>query len=252
MLMRTWVLALLASAIIANAVQAAPLVYTGHTVSFSKAAFADHTLSANQDRILSDIIITRAESQGIFNIAQEASFGLGMSPLGTAWAFPNNNPMATLSASNWSALTFEDWQTANGGAGGGPPATVDQDAVLYLVDQDIYLDIRFTFWSTGFGTGGGFAYDRAALTPSADFDRDGDVDGRDFLTWQRNFGAADPLQSQGDANFDGSVNAADLAVWQGAYGGALTAFTAVPEPSGWLLACLISLGAVVHRCRRDN
>ncbi|MDZ4657727.1 MAG: PEP-CTERM sorting domain-containing protein [Bythopirellula sp.] len=251
--MRILVLALLANAImLANAVVAAPLVYTGNAVSFSKAGFADPTLPANQDRILSNIRITRAEIQGIFNIAQEALFASGTSPLGTAWAFVNNNPAATLSANNWATLTFADWVTANGGMGGGPLATVGQDAVLHLVDQDIYLDIRFTSWSSGFGTGGGFGYDRAELTPSADFDRDGDVDGRDFLTWQRNVGAANPLQSQGDANFDGSVNGADLEVWQGAYGGALTAFTAVPEPSGLLLAGFVSLIGVACRCHRTT
>lgn len=243
--MRTWVLALLANAImLASAVVAAPLVYTGNSVSFTKAGFADHTLPVNQDRILSNIHITRAATQGIFNIAQEASFASGTSPLGTAWAFVNNNPTATLSASNWAMLTFEDWTTANGGAGGGPPATVGQDAVLHLVEQDIYLDIRFTSWGSGFSQGGGFGYDRAELTPSADFDRDGDVDGRDFLTWQRNVDVANPLQSHGDANFDGSVNGADLEVWQGAYGGALTAFTAVPEPSGLLLAAFGILNIV--------
>lgn len=52
--------------------------------------------------------------------------------------------------------------------------------------------------------------------PTADFDGDGDVDGRDFLVWQRNNG-----------------NAADLALWREQYGagGALVASLAVPEPS---------------------
>ena len=236
--MRTWGLALLVHALLANSLVAAPLVYTGHTVVFSKAPFADFTLPANQDYILNDIIITRGETMGIYNIAQEIAFAFNVSPAGTAWAFPNNNPLATLSASNWSALTFADWLTANGGTGGGPPATVGQDAVVHLIDQDIYLDIRFTDWTSAPGNGGGVAYERAEITPSADFDRDGDVDGRDFLTWQRNSGAAAPLQSDGDANFDVLVNGDDLGVWQAAYGGALTAFNAVPEPGSLLLAGL--------------
>lgn len=34
---------------------------------------------------------------------------------------------------------------------------------------------------------------------SGDFDLDGDVDGRDFLTWQRGFGSVDATFAQGDA-----------------------------------------------------
>lgn len=54
---------------------------------------------------------------------------------------------------------------------------------------------------------------------SADFDLDGDVDGHDFLTWQRGFGTSpNATHSQGDADIDGSVAAADLAIWQLQYG----------------------------------
>ena len=61
-----------------------------------------------------------------------------------------------------------------------------------------------------------------------DFDGDLDVDGRDFLAWQR---GESPNGTPG-----GPVSAGDLAVWQGAYnGGALSAVT-VPEP-----ATLVSL-----------
>jgi hypothetical protein len=50
-------------------------------------------------------------------------------------------------------------------------------------------------------------------TQPGDFDLDGDVDGRDFLVWQRN------------------PSVGDLGDWQANYGaGALAASTAVPEP----------------------
>lgn len=52
-----------------------------------------------------------------------------------------------------------------------------------------------------------------------DFDFDGDVDGRDFLIWQRGFGASSPVgQDDGDATGDGDVDGNDLAVWQATYG----------------------------------
>jgi len=72
---------------------------------------------------------------------------------------------------------------------------------------------------------------------SADFDTDGDVDGSDFLTWQRGLGIpAGATLAQGDANGDGAVNGADLAVWRGTFGSATAAASAVPEPAAWALA----------------
>jgi hypothetical protein len=249
LMMRTlrFVSMLVVALLFANAATAVPLVYTGFEVNFTKDPGADHTLPANQDAIVPGVAITRGMIRGIYNIAQENQFFDNSSPAGTAWAFVNNNPSATLSATNWAALSFADWQTANGGGGGGPTNTVGQNAVLHLIDQDIYLDIHFTDWGVGEEGGGSFAYNRAEIIPSADFDRDGDIDGQDFLTWQRNFGASPALQSQGDADFDGVVDADDLAVWQGAYGSPLLAVTAVPEPTTLYLTGLVLLSLAKRR-----
>jgi hypothetical protein len=68
----------------------------------------------------------------------------------------------------------------------------------------------------------GASFDRSAFETegvSGDFDSDNDVDGRDFLAWQRGE-SPDPL------------SASDLSDWQDNYGfGPLAATTAVPEPS---------------------
>ena len=71
-----------------------------------------------------------------------------------------------------------------------------------------------------------------------DADRDGDVDGTDFLTWQRNAGANGDW-SDGDFDGSGFVDADDLTLWQAAYSdlAAATASLAVPEPSSALI-CL--------------
>jgi hypothetical protein len=60
--------------------------------------------------------------------------------------------------------------------------------------------------------------------PSADFDRDGIVDGRDFLAWQRGFGIEAPsaVKSNGDADNDRDVDAVDLAVWKTQFGSSAT------------------------------
>ncbi len=54
---------------------------------------------------------------------------------------------------------------------------------------------------------------------SANFDYDNDIDGSDFLRWQRGFGTSpDALHKEGDADINGVVDALDLAVWLLTYG----------------------------------
>ena len=45
---------------------------------------------------------------------------------------------------------------------------------------------------------------------SADFDNDGDIDGADFLTWQRGFGMSSPTHANGDANGDGKLTREEM------------------------------------------
>jgi len=53
------------------------------------------------------------------------------------------------------------------------------------------------------------------VVENADFDADGDVDGNDFLIWQRGFGTQVPngTESVGDADGDTGVDGADLVIW---------------------------------------
>ena len=74
----------------------------------------------------------------------------------------------------------------------------------------------------------------AAPVLPGDFDGDGDVDGRDFLVWQRN------------------PSVGNLADWQANFGvGSLTAESiAVPEPSGLFLALVALLGFLTAKHSR--
>lgn len=73
----------------------------------------------------------------------------------------------------------------------------------------------------------------AAIGTPGDFDGDDDVDGSDFLVWQRNDGTPD-----------------GLAEWQGAFGaGALAAASSVPEPAGLTLVVLFGLSIAARRNR---
>lgn len=112
------------------------------------------------------------------------------------------------------------------GLGGPAPAfpNASFDFVIYT-DQglaDITQKISYTLAEAPTGTPG-------------DFDGDNDVDGRDFLIWQR---GGSPV----------AFSTADLQEWQNAYGGALVGFTAVPEPTSALIA--VGLIAVFGMRRR--
>ena len=55
--------------------------------------------------------------------------------------------------------------------------------------------------------------------PKADFDSDGNVDGSDFLSWQRGYGLEDGAsRADGDSNADGKVDSTDLLNWQFQFG----------------------------------
>ncbi|TWU27592.1 hypothetical protein Pla144_23690 [Bythopirellula polymerisocia] len=92
-----------------------------------------------------------------------------------------------------------------------------------------------------------------SLPVNADFDADGDVDGADFLIWQRGFGTSGAHKSDGDADNDHDVDQDDLTLWKNQYGNPvpLSSATAVPEPSS-LSACLMSTVFACRWFRRIN
>jgi hypothetical protein len=95
----------------------------------------------------------------------------------------------------------------------------------------------------------------AGAANNADFDADGDVDGNDFLRWQRGVGTdAGGTLAQGDANGDGAINGADLGIWRDQFGsgaGQSVAAAAVPEP-GALVLCLGAICLATVAARRRN
>jgi len=146
-------IAALSALVGAAASASAQQFFEGYDVSFSKASFVDPLAEANQDRITDSVWLTRGNTQGLFNAFAEASYTSFSSPADTEWAF------GTI-ADGVGMLSFSDWQTW---AGSNPPGTVGQDAVLHLISEDIYLDIRFTNWGIGGGAGGNFSYVRAVV-----------------------------------------------------------------------------------------
>jgi hypothetical protein len=122
------------------------------------------------------------------------------------------------------------------------------DGFLFIKDDNLDLLNQFTQ-----------AQVDAVLVPiapnDADFDNDNDVDGEDFLIWQRGLTAAGGSNATGDANGDGAVNNIDLGAWKGAFGAATVAVSSIPEPAS---LTLVALGAAVaclgqrRRCSRNR
>ena len=87
------------------------------------------------------------------------------------------------------------------------------------------------------------AGDAGPFVANADYDDDGDVDGADFLVWQRAFGSTVANGTGADGNGDGTVNAGDLSLWEGQFAAGATVAesisgTPVPEPGTLLMASL--------------
>ena len=140
--------------LIASAAQAAPVIWNGPMTNFIQEGF-DPTQPTNQDRITQNVWITRAQTQGIFNAAQEQFFTANFSPEDTEWADGSTSNYATLSYTNWNVWVKVEHS--------GPPSTIGVPAVVHLISEDIYIDIKFTFWGA---SGGGFGYQRSTPSPS--------------------------------------------------------------------------------------
>jgi hypothetical protein len=112
------------------------------------------------------------------------------------------------------------------------------DLNLNVVDEQQYLD--------------GAKSINAAAGLAGDFDVDGDVDGNDLLSWQRDLGDTGTYPPA-DASLSGVVEAADLAIWRAQFSRSVelpaTAPASVPEPTGLYLAMAGALAALRTGCR---
>ena len=150
-------------------VASAQTVWSGLTFTFTKADGTDPQLAQNQDRIANDVWITRGQiGGGLLNAASECDLSNGctythnFSPQGTEWATARMlaNSNQTIAATNWQNLTFVNWEGAYDSKVGTyilDPAY--RDAVVHLIADNIYLDLRFIGWTSR--GGGGFSYQRA-------------------------------------------------------------------------------------------
>ena len=109
----------------------------------------DPSQAANQDRLTDNVWLTRGPFQGMFNAVTESSYDkpFDTDPTDTEWSFGSLSDHASLHYTTWAAMSTND-----------PPYMVNQQAVVHLKSDDIYLSIMFTYWG---GSSGGFAYQRS-------------------------------------------------------------------------------------------
>ena len=122
------------------------------------------------DSITPVISLTRGGSAGLYNPVAENSWS-STSPSGTAWAFAGINGNlddASFAAANFENLNFDTWLQALGGTGMAGANIENRRGVLHLIQEDIYIDILFTFWEPGPTEEGNFSYTRSsqALAPA--------------------------------------------------------------------------------------
>jgi hypothetical protein len=136
-----------------------PIVWNGPSITFTKLDFADPTLSVNQDRLTSNVWLTRENIKSLFNIKVEPGPIDLRTPADTEWAFGRTQPgnPGPITASNYANLVFDAFIPALRHDVG--INIRNTPGVLHLISDDIYLDIKFTSWT--FQEGGGFSYARS-------------------------------------------------------------------------------------------
>jgi len=227
-------------------------------------------------------------TQGAYPLALNAGISVGP---GTTFDFQegdNYNGSGTTIRAN--RLIDEDMGQIDAALqpGEGLTAPTDGPNFLGLGGEVRYLGLRMALNAGPAGTGGpynygwigiridneadatgavvGYAYESTpgtaivtgdlGPTKPGDYNRNGRVDGEDFLVWQQQFGSTVPAGTGADGNNDTQVNALDYGIWTGAFGTASPVGTAVPEPASLASAlvggCVLCGAWLRKRLRRRS
>jgi len=231
-------------------------VWSGPITVFTKPADGDPTQSENQDRLTDNVWLTRGfpSSGGIYNIRTEAFYDQSSSPSDTEWAtsLVGNNSDKLIAASNHADLDFTVWAPAFDGPS---PSLLENilshKAVVHLITDDIYFDVRFTDFGIGF-----FTYRRStagfSVEPTGDYNGDHVVDAADYTVWRDLFGQfPDSFGGGADGDQSGIIDQGDYEFWRSRFGNLVPEdvsglAVAAPEPSAvvTLLIGLLTLATI--------
>ncbi len=178
----------------------------------------------------------------------------------------------SLSPSGWSSFEDQDLEGGGTGSGWAELSAAPNELVEAIPGGYVFANNSTLGLGTGFDTVVGvqdlvFAYhvqgepagsmataEVIYVSSDADFDGSGEINGRDFLVWQRGFGLSEQVdKSNGDANGDGTVDGGDLAVWDLQYGisAPLATTRSVPEPAGMFLLAIGAMAVLSKRLSRS-
>ena len=123
-------------------------LWSGNIKTFTKNDDVDPNIAENQDRLTPSVWITRDNDGGqIYNTAKESSADKSNSPIGTEWAIGSIDQLSTLKFDSFRSTVDK------------PKDVIDKELVLHLLEDDIYLTVKFRSWSQG--KKGGFSYERS-------------------------------------------------------------------------------------------
>ena len=123
-------------------------LWSGNIKTFTKNDDVDPNIAGNQDRLTPSVWITRDNDGGqIYNTAKESSADKSNSPIGTEWAIGSIDQLSTLKFDSFRSTVDK------------PKDVIDKELVLHLLEDDIYLTVKFKSWSQG--KKGGFSYERS-------------------------------------------------------------------------------------------
>jgi hypothetical protein len=137
---RTLILRLIAVCALLAPMCPAATVWTGPNITFTKS-----TATPADTIITGKVVLRRQSSKWLINLAAGETSATATSPKDTEWAFGDIANFATLTYQTMGALH-------NQAAGNMQAFLVNRPMVLHLINEDIYISIKFTTWGR-FGVG---------------------------------------------------------------------------------------------------
>ena len=133
-------------------------------IRFTKAANSDWQLVENQDRITSNVWLTR-RSQGLLFNAKVESEHNGSGPKGTRWfhrtleEIEKVGSLEDYSEEQLRSLKFVSMKSASNSRMRDAPG---KTFIVHLVEDDVFIELSFHSWGNK-SEGGGFSYSRTKV-----------------------------------------------------------------------------------------
>ena len=124
-------------------------------VRFTKAATTDWRLEENQDRITSNVWLTRGSEGLLFNAKVESKHN-GAGPKGTKWFLGS---LEDYSEEQLRSLEFASMKSASKSRMRDAPG---KTFIVHLVEDDMFIELLFHSWGNK-SEGGGFSYSRTKV-----------------------------------------------------------------------------------------